>query len=220
MTPTAVDAERHARYAWELGEAGSPDDHLARMAFAMVSANTGLDQAVAGWHDYLATNNWHDAQAAGCSNARWLPMLEGWANTWVLDHAAGIYRSYLERQLGESWTCYHRRIAMIPGLGIVKAAFAVALCHPTTCPIPCIDTWMARWLYGEGDKRWRRRGRYNKLREHDWERYYGGVAMIRAYADDWGVPGFVAQWTWWDHLRGSDNPHRFMVGQFTKEENT
>jgi len=207
---TAVNAkaaERHARYAWQLGEPQSLNERLARMSFAMLSAHTTLKAATSAWFAYLETGEWKAAQAYGCTNAHWLPWLENMANTTTWCGLSGI-----ERQPGETWEVYHRRIALIPGFGIAKAAFAIALCYPAYCPLVCVDTWIGRFLYG-GDGWGKKRVRFNKWRERDWTRYYAAQSMIQRYGRDWGVPGFVAQWAIWDGLRGKDDEHRFLLGE-------
>jgi hypothetical protein len=173
-----------------------------RMAFAILSANVGFNEAVKAYQ--------HVRDAGGCHMADYqvLRKLGGFRKLQVRAvHSLAGQHEELLRKPNESWHDYRCRIAYdVAGLGLCKASFAVSLLYPLESNVACLDTWM-RTLWPSMPKQ----EHHNPARPYEIARYLRCERQLAAFATRYSLPSvFLAQWIIWDALRdGSLNAHNF-----------
>lgn len=172
-----------------------PEAIRERVAFAVLSANVGFDQATQA--------------LAYCARVQWWPEDRELASYGMVYVKAEAIRRIGQRdaaeflrQSGESWHAYRLRLARTTlGLGLCKASFAVALLYPLEADVACLDTWML--------KVFQRPIHHASAQKH----YQACEAALRKFARRHKLPStFVAQWVVWDSVRGSVTDHDIFPG--------
>jgi len=174
----------------------------ARVAFAILSANTGFDQAVKAL-GYAASVGYRcEPFVLGAYGM--VPAKSDYLRAMVGRNAREFLRLGNAGVGHESWTGYRERLAQeTPGLGRAKASFVVCLLYPMTADVVCLDTHMQGILWGATS--------FLKIGRAQYER---GETWIREWAPVWGVSTFLAQWMLWDCRRtGAPQSHDLFPGQ-------
>lgn len=173
----------------------------ARVAFAILSANIGFDEAVKA--------------LAYCASTGWKPDPETLIGYGMVPMKAEAierlryrdYRTFLKRE-GEGWHEYRIRLKRSTlGLGLAKASFAAALLYPDEADVACIDTWMQKILLGRPS-----------FKTIGIKAYSAAEEQVRQIARKEGVCTFVAQWAMWDSARGRIEDHSIFPGSHKKGE--
>lgn len=191
-----VDAnkDRYVAYATLI----TPDvtDDVAvwsRVAFSILSANTGFRQAQSALGYALQYRGTLDAY--GLTKYGMVPAKADYLNA-IPDRAALI------RSVDETWHEYRVRLQRtVKGLGLAKASFAACLLYPLAADLACVDTHMQKVYLGHT--------RFHDLRIAD---YLAVEEKVRKIARRHGVNTFLAQWMIWDHVRGATNDHDIFPG--------
>lgn len=160
-----------------------------RAAFAILSANTHFDAAVAA----LEYCNRHRGKVdAGLLRYRMIPAKVGYVNALPLGEPVLA----LTRQPAETFHAHRLRIrASVPGLGLCKASFFTALLEPLTADVACIDTHMQKVYLGHSS------------RDISDGAYFVVEGKVRRVGKEHGVSTFLAQWAIWDYARGVITSH-------------
>jgi hypothetical protein len=172
----------------------------ARVAFAILSANTTFDRATKAL-GYAASVGYRCEPfvlgAYGMVPAR---------GDYLAAMVARNAREFLRREGpdAESWTSYRERLAKeTPGLARTKASFVACLLYPMESTVVCLDTHMQAILWGATS--------FVKVGRAQYER---GEQWVREWATAWDVPMFLAQWLLWDCQRtGAPQSHDIFPGQ-------
>jgi thermostable 8-oxoguanine DNA glycosylase len=174
-------------------------DIFARIAFAILSANSPFDDSVKALN--VAVKKYAKAVVIKSEDIVWFKMIP--AKAKYLNRLARLNLQSLRRERDESWHEYRMRLkAKILGLGIAKASFAAALLYPLEADLACVDTWIQKVFLGNTG--------FKSLGIAD---YLLVEAKIRTYANCFGINTFLAQWMIWDHARGgSINEHAIFPG--------
>lgn len=174
----------------------------ARVAFAILSANTGFNAAVKAL-GYAASVGYRcEPFVLGAYNI--VPAKGEYLTAMVARNARTFLRLPVWNGDVEPWSEYRERLAReTPGLGRAKASFVACLLYPMASRVVCLDTHMHAILWGSTN--------FLKIGRAQYER---GEAWVREWATDWNVPAFVAQWLLWDCQRtGAPQSHDIFPGQ-------
>lgn len=194
-------ARRHAETYRQYAVAITPDlTHWRavwdRVAFAILSANTGSAMAAFALHALRAERD----QSVRVESVPGI-------TTDRLDYVRALPSgasavTLLCRQPDEPWDLYRLRLRYDQrGLGITKASYAVALLYPLDADVCCLDVWMQRFLYRD--------------RAHDFlwlndDAYRALENRVRRIANGLPCSTALAQWIMWDFIRtGFPTPQDF-----------
>jgi hypothetical protein len=169
----------------------------ARVAFAILSANTTFDRTVTAL-GYAASVDYRcEPFVLGAYGM--VPAKVDYLAAMVARNA----REFLRVQ-GDDWRAYRERLALeTPGLARAKASFVACLLAPMHSDVACLDTHMQAILWGVTS--------FVKVGRAQYER---GEQWIRERATAWDVPMFIAQWLLWDCQRtGAPQSHDIFPGQ-------
>ena len=196
----AIDSYLSANRAWYLDRAAhitpdlrNPAHVWARFALAILSAHTNFTYATKAL-----------AYAVTCKGNATRRRIKRFGITpdradYLNALPGGRDILSLIRHDDESWDAHRARIRdTVPGLGYIKASFAVALLDPLQADIACLDTHM-QGVYLAVPQAFR----YTK----SLPLYRTVEAKIRTVGQRHGVSTFLAQWAIWDHARGKREDH-------------
>lgn len=160
----------------------------ARVAFAILSAHAHFDMARAAL-DYCVENR-DDIREEGLRPYTMVPAKAYYVSAIgnALEHVRRDGETYHEHRL--------RLWKTVPGLGLVKASFAVALLDPLHADVACLDTHLQRVYLGT-----------TAFKRLPLATYLCVEAKVRRVARRHEVSTFVAQWAIWDHARGGVTSH-------------
>ena len=178
MSRTQYASRHKSRYiTWGQELANSPYSPLEMMELAIISACTPYRQMVAG---FLASRDTDDV-ADSLHRAGVLASRRKARDILAL-RASGVVIEAPE----STWRLSHR----VPGLGLCKLSFGLALANPLGADVVCLDTHVC-WEYGV-DPGWVYR------RE---ENYIAVEKQVVSEAKEVGLPPFLYQWSTWDFRR-------------------
>jgi len=172
----------------------SDDEIFARVAFAVLSANSPFDDSVAALKIVMANRG--KVRPADIVRFKQVP-----AKCSYVNKLARMKLQSLRKGPEESWHAYRLRLKEIKGLGLAKASFAACLLYPMEADLACVDTWIQKVFLG-----------HTGFKQLGLQDYLTVESRIRGYAVCFGISTFLAQWLIWDHARGNVSEHAIFPG--------
>lgn len=180
-----------------------PEQVWDRIAFAILSANTGFEMAVKA----LAYARKHTKGNIDPEKLVWFGMVPRKAEYLnLLPTDDGIFE-YLKEDK-ETWNEYRLKLqGNILGLGLTKASFAACLLYPLEADLACIDTHICQIYLG-----------LTSFKQLPLKTYLRVEQKIRNIANKFDINTFLAQWLIWDHTRKTISDHNIFPGSHKLEE--
>lgn len=184
-TYLALNLVQYQRFAaYNMPNLRQWEDIWDRIAFAILTADTHVDHAVAAFHAMRRERNLphRNHKFTGITHVR--------AN-YVIGLPRGPVCLTWKKKRGETWHTYRLRLqASIQGLGLTKASYAATLLYPLHADVACLDLWMQRLLRG-------------KVNASPSLLFYTAMEedVRRNYARPYGIGTGLAQWILWDFAR-------------------
>ena len=159
---------------------------LSRVAFAVLSANASLEDAIKALgyclERYAQVEN---VESDVLRTYHMIGAKADWVNRlWYRTNFEDLLRQ------GDSWNDYRLRLRHVKGLGLTKASFAACLLYPLEADLACVDTWMQKVFLGNPSFKTLKLVNYRRVE-----------SQIRRIARTFRVSTFLAQWMIWDHAR-------------------
>lgn len=178
----------------------NPFEIWDRIAFAILSANTGFDQGVRALA--YATECKGNAEADVLVKFGMVPRKAEYLN--LLPVGSGIFELL---KGDETWNAYRLRLKKsVLGLGLAKASFAACLLYPLQADLGCVDTHICKIYL-----------KVSQFKQLGIAKYLKVESKIRAIAIKASINTFLAQWLIWDHTRGLVSDHDIFPGSHKED---
>lgn len=200
---------------------GKDADKRAKLCvFSLVSANVAFHKAIQAWQ--LIMSRWgewrypeeivQELKQRKCCTINIAS--KGKEGIMVLQDKVENDPAFFFRARNETYTAWAARIRDdIPGLGYVKATFAVCLMEPFLSDIGCPDRHMLRTLVGDWHSKTGKpleeylsaaNGTSSTLPESACK---AAISELQRLAKEYGWAVFPLQWALWDSARGNIEDH-------------
>ena len=180
-----------------------------RVAFAILSANTGFRQAVKALA--YATEHKGNVSKYVLMGLGMVPAKAEYLNQLAVSITTGGKTQFdILKDHSETWIEYRLRLKNeVKGLGLAKASFAASLLYPLDSDLACLDTWMQKHFLSRYKHTAHSRLGFRTLGLKD---YLIIEEKVRQKARKHGINTFLCQWLIWDYLRGSKTDHAIFPG--------
>ena len=166
-----------------------------RIAFAILSANSGFSQSVRALA--YATQCKGNAEPEVLVKFGMVPRKAEYLNKLPLGSAI-----FDLLKTDETWNQYRLRLQRsVLGLGLAKASFAACLLYPLEADLGCVDTHICKIYL-----------RVSTFKQLNLKAYRTVEANIRVIAKRAQINTFLAQWLIWDHERKMISNHDIFPG--------